>query len=649
MSDDFSARYRLLKCVMVEDGIRTHNAQQVATGKVVMVHINDAAGPDEVDAIRAQLTQLSMENRNKVLETATLASGFAVVTEFLPGLQSFGAWLGRQKKSVESSTAEPLPAPETAPRPAIRVSFKRPDAASAPASGPAAAIALPPAVSEVKASAAPVAAMPVAALPVAALPVAALPIAALPVAAAPVAAMPVASSAVAATPLPPLQSDSLGAPPSADSFSSVFGSPVIPAPDHGPEYIRSGQPLPGPIGFSLHSDIKLKSTAPTGEAGMPVPSAPVTPPAPSVAGPGEFTMMFAPSAASDPLNPAKATSAPMGVAAIPVDPPRAPVTPPPFVAAPTQAPAAVSPPSLPPVAVIPPVPTAPSQFGWDTPAVAEAPTSKAPPGEFTMMFGAPATAAPLPEQVRQSPMHEAPPPTFSPLTPGQQLESPPVEPLHRVMSSSSPYAAGINQAGPSPIASNLSGGGYAGGAQYPSSQPPSAGLNYAGGAFGAGQGYQAMPEFAPAPPQPSYPPAHASPMVVKDAPGSVGIGSTPGILPPPIFSGGSSSPLSALGGAAPGISANAGPSEYTQLISNGAAPVVPELKPQSTKEAVSGSGRRRLPTGLIVVINVIILIAVLLIFFVYKQQIPNRARLMPAAPIMPNMPTAPKLPGSPPS
>ena len=45
MSEDFNARYRLLKCVAVDDGIRSHNAQELATGRVVMVHLADAAGP----------------------------------------------------------------------------------------------------------------------------------------------------------------------------------------------------------------------------------------------------------------------------------------------------------------------------------------------------------------------------------------------------------------------------------------------------------------------------------------------------------------------------------------------------------------------------------------------------------------------------
>ncbi|MEO8137125.1 MAG: hypothetical protein ABI831_24495 [Betaproteobacteria bacterium] len=305
--------------------------------------------------------------------------------------------------------------------------------------------------------------------------------------------------------------------------------------------------------------------------------------------------------------------------------------------------------SVPPlVNAAPPLPPAPSQFGWDTPAVAEAPTSKAPPGEFTMLFGTPETAAPLPEHMRASPMKEAPPPTFSPLTPERHLESPPVEPMHRVMSGNPAYGAGINQAGQSPIGNNLGMGGYAGGAQYPPSQQPGTNLNYGAAAYSSGQPYQNMPEFAPAPPPPAYPAAHASPLFAHEKQLAGEPNAMPGILPPPIFGNGGSTPLSALGGAAPRISANAGPSEYTQLIANGPAPVVPELKPKTGSVETVRPGRRRLPTGLIVVFNAVLLIAVFLLFFVFRQQVPNRQMLTPAKPVMPNMPTAPKIPVGPP-
>ena len=230
-----------------------------------------------------------------------------------------------------------------------------------------------------------------------------------------------------------------------------------------------------------------------------------------------------------------------------------------------------------------------------------------------MMFGAPATAAPLPEQSRPSPMSVAPPPMFSELTPESRLESPPVEPLHRVMSGNSNYVAGINQAGPSPIAPNILGGQFFG---------PSAPL------------MPVAPNSA----------ASATPLFAKEKQLAGEASSGPGILPPPIFSSGSSTPLSSLGGAAPRINANAGPSEYTQLIANGAAPVIPPLAPSTPKGMQDRATKRRLPTGLVVAINAVLLIAALLLFFVLRRPVPTLRQALPQVPVMPNMPTAPKIP-----
>lgn len=111
MSNDFNARYRLLKCVAVENGLRTHNAQEMETGRVVMVHIADAAGPEDVEQLGRQLDSLREQDRNKVLETATLASGFAVVTEFLPGFSSFPSWIAERTVQAPHTDVQAEPGP----------------------------------------------------------------------------------------------------------------------------------------------------------------------------------------------------------------------------------------------------------------------------------------------------------------------------------------------------------------------------------------------------------------------------------------------------------------------------------------------------------------------------------------------------------
>jgi hypothetical protein len=288
-------------------------------------------------------------------------------------------------------------------------------------------------------------------------------------------------------------------------------------------------------------------------------------------------------------------------------------------------------------------------MGFFDDAPAPAPAPRQPPGEFTKLFGAPQTAAPMPETVRTSPMHVAPPPAFSPLTPDRPLESPPVEPMHRVVTSNPGYVAGIQQDGRSPIAPDIVGGGL----------------------------YTGLPPLVPVtpPPAPPAPPAHVSPLFAAAGPPSApsaaaslgptaapSLGTSPGsspgatpapglgILPPPIFSSGTATPLSALGGAAPLVNASAGPSEFTRLISGAPEPVVPPLAPTTA----AGTGRagppstRRVPYGLIVVINAVLLIAALLMFFVLRRPVPTVQQVMPARPVMPTMPTAPQLPTTPP-
>lgn len=107
-------------------------------------------------------------------------------------------------------------------------------------------------------------------------------------------------------------------------------------------------------------------------------------------------------------------------------------------------------------------------------------------------------------------------------------------------------------------------------------------------------------------------------------------GMVPGVLPPPVFKDAGATPLSTLGGAKP--AQTSGPSEFTQLISRSPAPVVAEpAAPAPAAANAEAKGKRRLPMGLIIVINAVILIAVLLVVFVMKRPVPTA-------------PTAPKAP-----
>src|SRR6185436_12250933 len=104
----FDDRYRLLKCVALGGGIRTHNAQETSTGRPVMVHILDGAEPDAVEQLRQQVGALPVADRSRILEMTPTAGGFTIVSEFLVGLTTFQQWL---------SARAPVPAPPSRSEP----------------------------------------------------------------------------------------------------------------------------------------------------------------------------------------------------------------------------------------------------------------------------------------------------------------------------------------------------------------------------------------------------------------------------------------------------------------------------------------------------------------------------------------------------
>ena len=86
-----------------------------------------------------------------------------------------------------------------------------------------------------------------------------------------------------------------------------------------------------------------------------------------------------------------------------------------------------------------------------------------------------------------------------------------------------------------------------------------------------------------------------------------------------MFGQGGATPLSPMGGAAP--KATAGPSDFTRLISQAAAPVVPATPtPAAAKPTANAAPvKRAIPMGLIIVVNVVILLAVIVIVFVLRK------------------------------
>jgi hypothetical protein len=114
---NFDDRYRLLKCVALGGGMRTHNAQEKGTGRPVMVHIVDEPDSDVVERLRDQVNALPPADRSRIVEMAATPNGFAVVSEFLPGLTTFPEWVAARTPASTPAPDEPAPTPVTAAAP----------------------------------------------------------------------------------------------------------------------------------------------------------------------------------------------------------------------------------------------------------------------------------------------------------------------------------------------------------------------------------------------------------------------------------------------------------------------------------------------------------------------------------------------------
>jgi hypothetical protein len=144
-TDEFNARYTLLKPI-AHGKSRSFTAQEVGSGRAVMVHFLTEDRHPPGSAIAGLVERLPAPHRAQVLKILTVNLSTAVVTEPLDAFDSFDAWL-------QSRLAE-IPAPPPAPAPVARppetgeftslfqppVALPTPPAAPVPAPAPA----LPP-------------------------------------------------------------------------------------------------------------------------------------------------------------------------------------------------------------------------------------------------------------------------------------------------------------------------------------------------------------------------------------------------------------------------------------------------------------------------------------------------------------------------
>ncbi|HEY2377826.1 MAG TPA: hypothetical protein VGH98_17775 [Gemmatimonadaceae bacterium] len=110
-STEFAARYRLLKNVATR-GARSFLAQQVALGRMVMVHYLDSETPEQRSATVARLDSLKPPAREKMLEIIDVDGSPVAVTLFISSFADFSTWL--DQVSVPA-TSVPLASPVKAP------------------------------------------------------------------------------------------------------------------------------------------------------------------------------------------------------------------------------------------------------------------------------------------------------------------------------------------------------------------------------------------------------------------------------------------------------------------------------------------------------------------------------------------------------
>lgn len=403
----FDDRYRLLKCVALGGGMRTHNAQEKSTGRPVMVHILDEPEPDLVERLRAHVNALASADRSRIVEMVPTPNGFAVVSEFLAGLTTFPDWL---------SARAPMPA-AAAPMPAA--------APTPPAPEPAEALTqLIPA--------------PVEPPPPAADPAPARGMASGPTESFVIGRIESSRGANAKGVQPPGEFTRLFAGTGGESDAGVSGAPApvaaaIPTPSPVLAAPAAPTPTPSPVVAAPRAATPAAPTPPTPVPATPAPNAaPAPPPVAKVAppppsreppplAPGEFTALFRPLGA-----PTARDAAPSPLVGGTVPPPaRSPAAPaaPPFAASPSAAFAAPPPSAREPYSALGGLagPAAGEGSVRPSPFVSGGPPPLAPRPPAP----SPQSPAPAPAQLGSSPLGVAP----SPLIGGSNVAPlPPVIP-----------------------------------------------------------------------------------------------------------------------------------------------------------------------------------------------------------------------------
>src|SRR5215468_3477181 len=102
-SAEFAAKYRVLKS-LTEHGARSQIAQELALGRMVMVHHLDAGSAKDRQRLLANVAALEPSAAAKVIEVADVEGTKVVVTQFLATFTDFPGWL-REHVSTSGDAA----------------------------------------------------------------------------------------------------------------------------------------------------------------------------------------------------------------------------------------------------------------------------------------------------------------------------------------------------------------------------------------------------------------------------------------------------------------------------------------------------------------------------------------------------------------
>src|SRR5262245_24938375 len=102
-SAEFSAKYRVLK-TLTEHGARSQIAQEIALGRMVMVHHLNVGSAVERQRLVAGLGALDPAASAKVIEVTDVDGVKVVVTQFLATFTDLPAWVAQHSVSGNEPT-----------------------------------------------------------------------------------------------------------------------------------------------------------------------------------------------------------------------------------------------------------------------------------------------------------------------------------------------------------------------------------------------------------------------------------------------------------------------------------------------------------------------------------------------------------------